>query len=182
MGLRGGVEATPQAEMLEGEARGRGIGTTGRPGRGRQVAQGGGRVSVEMRQLVGQLVVWAGTHTGSTADEDREPWQNQCGDKLEMSRFNCWCGPSWRCIGLGGWWGVGACLVMETLSALMRPVAVLCSDCICRRSRSTPNRTEHQARMIRGQERLGRGVPISTWVVDGTTSESQRLVLSEFEI
>lgn len=63
----------------------------------------------------------------------------------------------------------------------MRPVAVLCSDCIYRRSRSTPDRTEHQARMIRGQERLGRGVPTSTWVVDGTTSESQRLVLSEFE-
>lgn len=35
---------------------------------------GGGRVSVEMRQLVGQLVVWAGTHRGSTADEDRAPW------------------------------------------------------------------------------------------------------------
>lgn len=82
----------------------------------------GGRVFVEMRQLVGQLVVWAGTHTGSTADEDRAPWLNQCGDKLEMSRFNCWCGPSWRCIGLGGGWG-GWCLFGDG--------DPLCTHCTC---------------------------------------------------
>lgn len=35
----------------------------------------GGRVAVEMRQLVGQWVVWAGRQTeGTTADEDRAPW------------------------------------------------------------------------------------------------------------
>lgn len=48
-------------------------------------------MSVEMRQLVGQLVVWAGRHRVDGRD-DRAPLQNQCGDKLEMSRFNCWCG------------------------------------------------------------------------------------------
>lgn len=51
-----------------------------------------GPLGLSMRQLVGQLVVRAGTHRGTTADEDRAPWQTQCGDKLEMSRFDCWSG------------------------------------------------------------------------------------------